>query len=322
MLIAWLPATAPGAVLAAHAGRHGSLGAALAGLVLLAALLHATWNAVAHLIPDRWRSFALVNTGAAVAAVPLVLVAAPPARAAWVPLGVSVAVHLVYNLLLMRTYNLGDFSSTYPIARGVSPLLVTLFAAAFVHEAPTAVQVLAIAVISAGLVLLSFSGRRRLGADLSAPTGSTQRRTRRPALRAALLTGLSIATYTTVDGYGVRRSGSAGGYTGWLILLEAAPWVFVLVVRTRRRRQSGIGDPRTAALGLGAGVLSLVAYGLVLLAQTRAELGPVAALRETSIIFGALIGAVFLHERLGRSRILPAVVVVLGIALLELGTAR
>jgi drug/metabolite transporter (DMT)-like permease len=267
--------------------------------VLAAAVTHASWNAIAHGIKDQLLAFGLIGAGGIVVAIPLVIVAPMPHAACWPYLAASIAIHVFYNLLLMRSYQYGEFGQVYPLARGTSPLVVTILAAIFVRERPTLLQLGGVLVVSAGLATLVFAGRRP----------------GRAALLAALGTGLTIAAYTTVDGVGVRASGSPVGYIGWLMLLESlgVP-LFALV----RRRQVITKQPRRIVLsGLLGGALSVLAYGLVLWAQTRGALAPIAALRETSVIFGAIIGTVAFREPFGRSRIAATIAVSAGIVLLN-----
>ena len=267
--------------------------------VLAAAVTHAVWNAIAHGIKDQTLAFALIGVGGTAVSVPLVIVAALPRSSAWPYLLASVAIHVFYNLLLMQCYRLGEFSQVYPLARGVSPLVVTILAAVFVHEHLAPAQIGGVAVVSAGLAFLVFGGRRP----------------GRGAFLAAVGTGLTIAAYTTVDGVGVRASASPVGYIGWLILLQSLCVPLFAVVR---RRDVLLKQPRRILLsGLLAGALSVLAYGLVLWAQTKGALAPIAALRETSVIFGAIIGTLVFREPFGRSRIVATVLVVAGIVLLN-----
>jgi drug/metabolite transporter (DMT)-like permease len=267
--------------------------------VLAAAVTHAAWNAIAHGIKDQTLAFALIGVGGAAVSVPLVIVAAVPRSSSWPYLLASVVIHVFYNLLLMQCYRLGEFSQVYPLARGVSPLVVTILAAVFVHEHLAPAQIGGVAVVSAGLAFLVFGGRRP----------------GRGAFLAAVGTGLTIAAYTTVDGVGVRASASPVGYIGWLILLQSLCVPLFAVIR---RRHVLLKQPRRILLsGLLAGALSVLAYGLVLWAQTKGSLAPIAALRETSVIFGAIIGTLVFHEPFGRSRIIATVLVVAGIVLLN-----
>jgi drug/metabolite transporter (DMT)-like permease len=213
----------------------------------------------------------------------------------------SVAIHVFYNLLLMQCYRLGEFSQVYPLARGTSPLVVTILAAIFIGEHLAWPQIAGVLVVSAGLATLVLAGRRP----------------GRAAFAAAVGTGLTIAAYTTVDGVGVRLSGSPVGYIGWLMVLES---LCVPMFAAFRRRDVLLKQPKRILLaGLAAGALSVLAYGLVLWAQTRGALAPIAALRETSVIFGAIIGTLIFREPFGRTRIAATVLVAAGIVLLNLG---
>lgn len=276
--------------------------------VLVAAVAHASWNAIAHAIRDQLVAFTLVGLGGAVIAL-LVLPWAPMPRAeSWPYLLLSLLLHTAYLLLLMQAFRIGDFSQVYPIARGTAPVVVTVLAATLLAEYPDSLQVGGVLVASGGLASVALLGWRS-GAGDGAP--------RWPAVVAALGTGLAIAGYTTVDGVGVRASGSALGYTTWLMLLQGVTIPSYALVR-HRRALAGMLRP-VAWRGLAGGALSVLAYGLVLWAQTRGALAPIAALRETSIIVGAILGTVFFHERFGRPRIVATVLVVAGIVLLNLG---
>jgi drug/metabolite transporter (DMT)-like permease len=270
---------------------------------LSAAVAHATWNSIAHGIKDKLVSFTLVSLGGLICAVPLLLLGAPPSSRSWGYLGVSVLLHITYTVLLMASYRLGDFSQTYPLARGTSPLVVLALAAAFAGETPGPGQFAGVALICLGLGSLVLSGRKTGGYD-------------KRAVLAALATGLSIAGYTTVDGLGVRLSHSVVGYIGWLMVLETAPWPFVALAIRRRQLLPALRP--VWPIGLLGGGLSVLAYGLVLWAQTRGALATVAALRESSIVVAAVIGSVFFHEKFGWVRIVAAVCVTAGIAVLYL----
>jgi drug/metabolite transporter (DMT)-like permease len=281
--------------------------------VLAAAVTHAVWNAIAHGIKDQTLAFALIGMGGVAVSIPLVIVAVLPRSSSWPYLLASVAIHVFYNLLLMQCYRLGEFSQVYPLARGVSPLVVTILAAVFVHEHLAFFQIAGVVIVSAGLAFLVFAGRRPRsgGSGGVVPPGKHSR----GALLAAVGTGLTIAAYTTVDGVGVRLSGSPVGYIGWLILLQS---LCVPLFAAVRRRDVLLKQPRRILLsGLAAGALSVLAYGLVLWAQTRGPLAPIAALRETSVIFGAIIGTLVFREPFGRARIAATVLVVAGIVLLN-----
>jgi len=267
--------------------------------VIAAAITHAVWNAIAHGIKDQTLAFALIGVGGIAVGIPLVIVAAMPRADCWPYLLGSVAIHIFYNLLLMRCYRLGEFGQVYPLARGTSPLVVTILAAIFIREDLALPQIAGVLVVSAGLATLVLAGRRP----------------GRAAFLAAVGTGLTIAAYTTVDGVGVRLSASPVGYIGWLMVLES---LCVPMFAVFRRRDVLLKQPKRILLaGLAAGALSVLAYGLVLWAQTRGALAPIAALRETSVIFGAIIGTLIFREPFGRTRIAATVLVAAGIVLLN-----
>jgi drug/metabolite transporter (DMT)-like permease len=279
--------------------------------VLLAAVTHATWNALAHRINDQLVAFGLIGIGSVAVSIPLAAVTALPRGASWPLLLGSVAIHVFYNLLLMRSFSLGDFGQVYPLARGTSPLVVTVLAAIFADQTPTVPQVAGVLIVSAGMATLVLAGRSSNKHD-SEHGG----RPSRAAVLAALGTGLTIAAYTVVDGIGVRRSGSPLGYIAWLMILES---LCIPAWAVAKRRRALARAPRSTVLtGLLAGVLTVVAYGLVLWAQTRGALAPIAALRETSVIFGALIATIAFKEPFGRTRIIAAIVVAAGIGVLSL----
>jgi drug/metabolite transporter (DMT)-like permease len=271
--------------------------------VLCAAVTHATWNAIAHGIKDQLLAFALIGLGAVTISIPLIIVSPLPHADCWPYLMASVVIHVFYVLGLMQTNRLGDFGQVYPLARGTSPLVVTILAAVFVHERPSPAALAGVLVVSAGLALLVFGGKR--------PS--------RAATLAAIATGLTIAAYTTVDGVGVRASGTATGYIGWLLLLQGLTVPLYALIRSRSVLMSLVRDQSWRVLGGGwlAGALSVLAYGLVLWAQTRGALAPIAALRETSVIFGAVLGTLVFREPFGRTRIAATIIVSAGILLLN-----
>jgi drug/metabolite transporter (DMT)-like permease len=274
------------------------------GVVLLAAVAHASWNAILHAVDDKFLAMTLIMVGGGLFAIPLVVFAPAPDRAAWPFLATSVALQFAYNLLLVQAYRLGDFGQMYPLARGVSPVVVTGAAAVFAAEVPTPAALVGVAVVFASLTGLVLAGRRTV-------------RITPLAFAAATATGLTIAAYTIIDGLGARRSGSAAGYVGWLLALEGLV-IAATAVAVRGRKLITQAKP-VLSRGLAAGLLGLVAYGLVLWAQTQGALAPVAALRETSVIAAAVIGTLFFSEPFGRARILATIGVAAGILILTLG---
>lgn len=269
-------------------------------IVIMAGALHACWNAIAKQVDDRLMAFAWIGLAASVSGAAVLLVTGLPARTAVAFAVGSAAIHVAYNLALMNSYRLGAFNQAYPIARGTSPLVVAVGAYFLADERLTVPELAGIAILAAGLMSLALSAGRLSRGDA-------------PAVAAAILTGLTIASYTIVDGLGVRRAGDPWAYTALLFLLQGPPLVIGAVARRPARSWA---DLTTAGRGLLAGVLTLLAYGIVLWAQTRAPLAEVAAIRETSVVFAALIGALVLGEGFGRRRVAAAAVIAAGIILI------
>jgi drug/metabolite transporter (DMT)-like permease len=270
--------------------------------VLFSALLHATWNSLAHAVSDRLVGFALIGVADMVGGGLMVAGAGLPPAAAWPFIGASAALHVMYSLLLLASYELGEFSQMYPLARGTSPWVVALVSVVVLGRELPITELVGVLAVSAGLIALVFIGGRPGRKDL-------------PAVTAAVLTGLAIASYTVVDGLGVMQA-PLFAYTGWMFLLQGPPIAVIAALRRGRRLPAAVRA--SAVPGLTGGTTSIVAYTIVLWAQTSGALAPIAALRETSIVFGALIGAVFLGERLGVRRAIAAGVVLAGVALISL----
>lgn len=276
------------------------LGVAVLLIVVGAGALHACWNAIAKKVDDRLMAFAMIGIASTTGGGVTLAVTGFPASAAIGFAIASAAIHNVYDLALISSYRRGAFNQAYPIARGTSPLLVAIGAYALAGERLDGAVLAGIAILAGGLVSLALSAGRLARADL-------------PAVGTAAFTGLTIASYTLVDGLGVRHAQDPLAYAGLLFFVMGPPMTLVAALR----RPGGTWrSPGMWGSGLLAGGLSLVAYGVVLWAQTRAPLAVVAAVRETSVIFAALIGAVFLRERFGARRVLAAVAIAVGIVLI------
>lgn len=275
-------------------------------LVLAAAVLHAGWNAIAHAAEDRLVGFALISTATLVLGGLLVVVGEPVGRQDFGFAALSAALHVAYLLLLMASYQAADLSRAYPLARGTGVALVAVASVAL-PRSPLGIDV----VLGTGLVVAGLLGITFVGPRLT--------RTDRRGIALALGTGVAIAGYTVVDGLAVSGGAPVVAYGGWLMLLQS--WVVPAYAVLKRRRALLAVPRRQVAVGLAGGAVSLLAYGLVLVAQTSGALAAVAALRELSIAFGVLLGAYVLHERLARRRVLPALVLTAGAVVLALGVA-
>ncbi|WP_454690183.1 EamA family transporter [Achromobacter aloeverae] len=275
-------------------------------LVLLAALLHASWNAVVKSSPDKPLDIVFVTASAAA----LCLLAVPflplPAGASWAYIALSAAIHVAYFLLIGAAYRSGDMSHAYPLMRGAPPLLVALASGPLIGERLNAGEWTGILLICAGILGLLAA---------HPPAAHTARTATARTTRLALLNAVTVASYTLVDGTGVRLSGDPASYTMWVFSLTAPP---ILAWTLARRRADAATHLRARwRFVLAGGACTLAAYSLVLWAMTRAPIALVAALRETAIIFGAAISAFVLRERQGYGRAAAAAVILLGVVALE-----
>ncbi len=264
------------------------------GLVLCSALVHAIWNAQVKGSSDRFATLVAIRC-AGIAFGAIILPFVPwPAAASWPYLIGAAACHYVYYAFMINAYRVGEFSQVYPIARGSAPLIVALLTLLFASEALSSSTLLAIALMSAGIVLLASGGR---GVE--------------PVLY-ALGTGVTIAAYSYLSGQGIRLAGNNLSYMASLEVL-ASIGMIVLGFTTMRQRVVAYLVPNWKSAVI-AGFLSVGGYMIALWAMTQASIAGVVALRETSALFGAFIGAYFMKEGFGIRRIFAAALVVTGIA--------
>jgi drug/metabolite transporter (DMT)-like permease len=265
-------------------------------LVLLSALLHAAWNA--QLKSDKDQAQFMSSMSLAVGVISLLcvpLVGLPGARS-WPCIAFSGALHILYNFLLLQKYKNADFSSAYPISRGVSPVFVSLGAFLFMRQHLAMLSLTGISLISCG-IFLQVTGKNRLGLRLTLP---------------AFATGATIAAYTVVDTIGVQRSGNTASYSVWIF----ASYLFVPALLRVLRFQTHLLDRESMPKAACSGVLSLIAYTVVLWATHSVAVGTVSALRETSVLWAAAIGRVFLGEKLTERKIGSAILICCGVILL------
>ncbi len=276
----------------------------LAALVatLASALLHAGWNLfLKGSAGDRLVDLAVLGLGGSLFGAGLIALFGAPAPAAWPFILASSAIHLVYWTALTRGYAAGDMSHVYTIARGIAPALVTLGAVLAAGEVPGGGQGLGIAAISAGVMLVGVNRR--------APVAATGW---------ALLTGAAIAGYSLVDALGVRANGDVFSYKGWGAIFTFLPISLFVIARRGPARFAALAAGRWR-VGMIAGAVSSAGFMLVLWAQMRAPIGPITALRETSVLFGAALAALLLKEQVGGRRWAGALVVCAGAMLIGLG---
>jgi drug/metabolite transporter (DMT)-like permease len=271
--------------------------------VLGGALLHAVWNAMVKAARDKGGDLVLVMSGAALVSLPFLPFLPLPAAASHPFLAASVVIHCAYFYFVATAYRLGDFGHVYPLMRGAAPLLVALASGVVLDEGASVGVWLGVLVISGSIIGLMCA---RSGAGRPS-TGATA---------AALANAVVIALYTGVDGVGVRLSGNAAAYTLWLFVSMAIP----LLVFALWRSPAGVvasfrGRWWTVVVG---GFCTVGSYALALWAMTMAPITVIAALRETSILFAMLIGALFLGEWPTRLRLVCGAGIAFGVILLRL----
>ncbi|MBS0523197.1 MAG: EamA family transporter [Proteobacteria bacterium] len=279
-------------------------------LLLAAALMHATWNALLKSDrSDRLATFGVIMTTGTVmglAAVPFLPMIEP---GAWKFLALSVAIHLAYYTFLLKAYSYGDLSHTYPIARGLGPLLVALVSGQLIGEHLRTQDIVGVVLLSGSLVALAM------------PLKATATVGGRHGLATlfAVLTGFSIASYIIADGMGVRAAGPDSAhrlaYIAWLCVAEG-PWLLVLAI-VLRPQNAWAHLRRQWWRGAIGGAIASTGYGIAIYALALGPMAHVAALRETSVLFGALMGTLLLGEPFGRRRIVAAAVIVCGLVLMN-----
>jgi drug/metabolite transporter (DMT)-like permease len=276
--------------------------------VLGAALLHALWNSLVKSADDKFLSSALIALWCGVAAFAATLVLPWPSRAAAPFIAASALIHIVYFLLVGRLYRNADLSVAYPIMRGLAPMIAAAIAFATLGEAPRPVAAPGIVVLVSGVMLMGASGLAHGRVDAA-------------TIAVALANSLVIAVYSVIDGQGARISGpsafSAFAYNAWADALTAIAYApIVVLLRGRAAPIAFICDWRR---GLAGGLAAFVGYAVVIWAMTQAPIAVVAALRETSVVFAALIGVTLLGEPFQPQRGVAALVILVGIVALRLG---
>ncbi len=274
----------------------------LIAIVLSAAVMHASWNALVKFSGDKLLLTTFIQSiGTALGSI-LIWYVPLPSTEAWPFLIVSVIIHLTYHLTLIVAYKYGDLSFVYPLARGSAPMMIALGAAIWVAEIPTSFGIIGIVTVSLGIMSMGLEK-------------TLHQRTNILPFLLALLVGLHIAAYSIIDGIGIRKT-EAVSYIVWLFALEGIP--FYIWVAIKRAAEVGPFIASHWKSAATAAILSKLAYSLVLYAFVEGALASVTALRETSVLFAAAIGTLFLGEKFGWQRWLAAVLIVSGVIILQL----
>ncbi|MEE2699562.1 MAG: DMT family transporter [Pseudomonadota bacterium] len=272
-------------------------------LVLIAAVLHAVWNALVKVDDDRLMTMAVVICTTGILSPILLLLGPNPAPESWPYLATSVILNNIYFLFLIEAYRNGDLSHAYPLARGSAPLMVAAGAMLFSEERLGLSDLVGVVLVSGAIIsLVLFSG--------------DERQKGWKTVVYPLLTGLMIASYTVIDGIGVRLSGSPAGFIGWLFLLSPLPITLISIIRRGSGFLSFLQTRWKSSIL--AGCLNFGSYGLAIWALSMGTMAHVSALRETSVIIAALIGTLFLGESFGLRRIYLSIIVVFGVIIMNL----
>lgn len=273
--------------------------------VLTAAALHAGWNALVKIKLDPFLAMTLIAVSCGIIAAPALLITGLPNKEAWFWIFLSTVLHLAYYLFLAEAYRRADMSQVYPIARGAAPLVTTAISLAFIHDPMSLGNIIGIALLGLGVLLVSLRGQR--GSVVPSRT----------AVIYALLTAGTISLYTIVDGIGARAAGNPNAYAAALFAVDAYP---MLAICLWRKGLEGIRPAFKFLIpGFAGGAMSLAAYWIVIWAMTVAPIALVAATRETSVLFGGLIAVVFLKEPFTPVRGISAVLILIGLVFMRLG---
>jgi drug/metabolite transporter (DMT)-like permease len=272
-------------------------------IVLFAALMHASWNAVVKSEGNKFLNTVVVVTSAGIIAAICLPFLSPPARESWPFLAFSGVAQVIYLVLVAAAYRSGDMSQAYPIMRGTAPLIVAVASGPLIGEVLSWQKWAGIALICGGVLALALESRRRAGSN-------------RATTILALINAAVIASYTLIDGIGVRHSGAPASYTMWVFVLNAVPLlVWTMIMRPGELWPHFLKRTRLATIG---GVGTLGSYGLALWAMTMAPVAAVAALRETSILFAVVISAFVLKESVGPKRLAAVALIAAGAAVMRL----
>lgn len=272
-------------------------------IVLLAAMLHATWNFLVKNTDDKFLSMGAVVLGHTPFALAAIICSPSPSIESLPYLVAGALLHVGYQLFLLSSYRIGDLSQVYPLARGIAPLIVAAVSVTALGVRLTGIELAAIVVIGTGITSLTLVRR-----------GDGLRNGR--AVFFSLMTGGCIAAYSLVDGIGAREAGTALGFYGWLSLINGL--IFAAIMRWIRPGTVSKIVTNQWPLALKGGGASFLAYAMVIWAFTMAPIALVTALRETSIIFAMLLGVFVLKERLDLAKVLSTALTLLGMVMLRL----
>ena len=272
-------------------------------MVLAAAILHAAWNALVKINADRLVLIAIMMMSQVAVGMLVVPFVAFPTPESWPYIWASTALNTAYCIFLINAYKYGDLSHVYPISRGSAPLIVAVISVSIVGESLNRLAGLSVIVISLGIMSLTLT---RGAGGFREPK----------AMLYALGTGLFIAGYTVIDGLGARLADSAHSYTFWVHLFNGIP--ITLLALYQRRGQVFASVRKSWKVGILGGIISLLAYWIVIWAMTQAPMALVSAVRETSMVFAVIFGVFVLKERLDLARLASTGLTLIGTVMLKI----
>jgi len=270
--------------------------------VILAAFLHAVWNAMVKNEDNKYLAVTAIVLGHVPASILIILLTPAPSVESIPFIILSALLHIGYEWYLLSAYRFGDLTKVYPIARGTAPILITIVSLIFLGVALSNFEILGIIIISLGILSLSLQGAKGIK--------------NRSAVIYALVTGFFIMGYSITDGYGARVSNSFLSYMGWSFILNATIFPIILKINNKSEIITKIFKEGKKIFFIG-GTLSYIVYGIVIWGFTQAPIALITALRETSIIFALLIGTFFLKEKFTLLKVIATFIIFFGVALLK-----
>lgn len=273
------------------------------GALLGASLLHASWHALVKSTADRVIALAGMNVVAAVPALCALPFVTPPLPLVFVIIAASVALHVGYKIGLASLYVRADLGQAYPLARGLTPIMATLLGLLALGEWPSPSVLAGVALVSAGLLALARE--------------NVHRRITRATLAVGAVTGICVAAYSVLDAYAIRLNGDWLGFTAWLVLCDSAVFIGYTLLQRGRRTVLAAWRQRWGAVTV-SGAFGVTSFSVFVWALGRAPVGGVTALRETSVLFAAILGTVVLREASTWLRYAAAVSVMAGIATISM----
>ncbi|KIN64528.1 Membrane protein [Sulfitobacter noctilucicola] len=279
-------------------------------LALMAAFLHAAFGALQKGRHDPWLTRGAIDFSYCVMAAPFALFVVPwPEPHMWIIFAGAFIIHVIYKLLQAWAYTKGAYTVVYPVVRGTGPLFAVIGAYVIFGERFTGIQWLGMAVLLSGIFGLALYNMKYL---------VSERDTLNAALGLAVLTGLFVALYTTYDAYGIRATQNPFTFLAWFFMLDGLVMPVIAARRWIRMEQAPDLGPLMLR-GVIGGIIAFFSFGAIMMATRLDKVGEAAVLRETSTVFAALIGVVFLKETVGPRRVALMALIAAGAVIVEFG---